>query len=197
MGLATSGRRDDPFDKLATDGFAFDGQEVRIVDEAGDPVPSGVEGDLQYRGSEVFAGYAQGRQLTESCWRDGWFDTGDRAIMDPEGYISISGRTKDIVIRGGENIPVKEVEDVLMRHPAVANCAVVGKPHERLGEISCAVILTTDSVPTLDELTAFLDEQKVTRQFWPEALLVVDEFPMTASGKIQKYRLRQQVEQAI
>ncbi len=190
MGLATSGRRSDPFDKLATDGIAMKNNEVRVVDDDGTPVANGEEGDLQYCGSLAFAGYAQGRELTESCWRDGWFDTGDRAIMDDEGYISISGRTKDIVIRGGENIPVKEVEDVLIRHPAIINCAIVGKPHDRLGEVSCAVVLTDGSQPSLEELTAYLDEQKVTRQFWPEALRVVDEFPLTPSGKIQKYKLR-------
>ncbi|MFT7601066.1 MAG: cyclohexanecarboxylate-CoA ligase [Acidimicrobiales bacterium] len=190
MGLATSGRRDDPFEKLATDGFGFPDSEVRVVDDDGQPVSAGEEGDLQYRGSLSFVGYAQGRELSESCWRDGWFDTGDRAIVDNDGYIKISGRTKDIVIRGGENIPVKEVEDVLIRHPSVVNCAIVGKPHDRLGEVSCAVILATGKAPNLAELTVFLEEQKVTRQFWPEALRVVDEFPMTPSGKIQKYKLR-------
>ena len=153
-----------------------------------------LQGDLQFRGSLAFVGYIQGRELTESCWRDGWFDTGDRAIKVADGYISISGRTKDIVIRGGENVPVKEVEDVLLRHPGVANVAVIAQPDERLGEIGCAVIVAVGEPPTLADLTAFLAEQKVTPQFWPEALRVVDEFPMTPSGKIQKYRLRQLVE---
>ncbi len=192
--LSTTGRRDDSFDKRATDGSALPGNEVRVVDESGDPVGVGIEGDLQFRGSLAFVGYIQGRELTESCWRDGWFDTGDRAIKDADGYISISGRTKDIVIRGGENVPVKEVEDVLLRHPGVANVAVIAQPDERLGEIGCAVIVAVGAPPTLADLTAFLAEQKVTPQFWPEALRVVDEFPMTPSGKIQKYRLRQLVE---
>ena len=192
-GLTTTGRRDDPFEKLATDGSAVDGNEVRVVDEDGTPVAAGIEGDLQVRGSEAFVGYIQGRELSESCWRDGWFDTGDRALMDADGYISISGRTKDLVIRGGENIPVKEVEDVLLRHPAVSGVAVIAKPHDRLGEIGCAVIVANGAAPTLADLTAFLDQQQVTRQFWPEALQVIDEFPMTPSGKIQKFRLRQLV----
>ncbi len=192
-GLSTTGRRDDPFAKLATDGQALDGNEVRVVDPDGRPVAAGVEGDLQFRGSEAFVGYLQGRELTESCWRDGWFDTGDRAVMDDDGYISISGRTKDLVIRGGENVPVKEVEDVLLRHPSIAGVAVIAKPHDRLGEIGCAVVIAADGRPDLGELTSFLDAQGVTRQFWPEELIVVDEFPMTPSGKIQKYLLRQQV----
>lgn len=192
-GLTTTGHRTDSFAKRTTDGVAVAGNEVRVVDPDGLEVARGTEGDLQVRGSEAFVGYVQGRELTESCWRDGWFDTGDRAVMDPDGYISISGRTKDIVIRGGENIPVKEVEDVLLRHPGVTGVAVIAKPHDRLGEIGCAVITAGGQTPTLPELTAFLDEQKVTRQFWPEALVVVDDFPMTPSGKIQKFRLRQLV----
>ena len=115
---------------------------------------------------------------------------GDRAIIDTDGYVSISGRTKDIVIRGGENIPVKEVEDVLLRHPNVANVAVVAQLHERLGEVGCAVILADGDPPTLADLITFLDEQNVTKQFWPEDLRVVDQFPMTPSGKVQKYHLR-------
>lgn len=190
-GLSTTGHRDDTFEKRATDGSALPGQEVRVIDEDANVVAPGTEGDLQFRGSETFVGYIQGRELSESCWRDGWFDTGDRATIDGDGYISISGRTKDIVIRGGENIPVKEVEDVLLRHPSVTNVAVIAKPHDRLGEISCAVIIATGQAPTLADLTSFLDEQNVTRQFWPEDLRVVDAFPMTPSGKIQKYRLRE------
>ena len=152
--------RDDAFAKLSTDGVALAGNEARVVDEDGTAVETGIEGDLQFRGSLTFIGYIQGRELTESCFRDGWFDTGDRAIIDTDGYISISGRTKDIVIRGGENIPVKEVEDVLLRHPNVANVAVVAQLHERLGEVGCAVILADGDPPTLADLITFLDEQK-------------------------------------
>jgi cyclohexanecarboxylate-CoA ligase len=194
--LTTTGHRDDPFEKRATDGAALRGNEVRVVDEEGRVVPAGEEGDLQFRGSLGFIGYLQGRALTESCFTDdGWFETGDRATMDAEGYIKISGRTKDIIIRGGENIPVKEVEDVLLRHPAVGGVALIAKPHDRLGEVGCAVITVAGSAPTpgLEELTAFLDEQGVTKQFWPEDLVVVDAFPMTPSGKVQKYQLRNQV----
>ncbi|MGY9081948.1 MAG: AMP-binding protein [Acidimicrobiales bacterium] len=189
-GLSTIGQRHDTFDKLSTDGLILPENEVRVVDEAGTPVHAGIEGDLQFRGSEAFVGYVQGRELTESCFRDGWFDTGDRAILDDDGYLSISGRTKDIIIRGGENIPVKEVEDVLLRHPNVTNVAIIAKPHDRLGEVGCVVVLPHGDAPTLIELTRFLDEHQVTKQFWPEDLIVVDEFPMTPSGKIQKFQLR-------
>ena len=188
-GLLTVGRPSDPFERRLTDGGSLPGNEVRVIDEAGSPVV-GEEGDLQCRGSLLSVGYAQGRELTESCWTDGWFDTGDRAVMDDQGYIKISGRTKDLVIRGGENIPVKEVEDVLLRHPSVSGVAIVGKPHERLGEIGCAFVVPVGKAPTLAELTEFLAEHDVTRQFWPEELVAVDDFPMTPSGKVQKYKLR-------
>lgn len=189
-GLLTVGRPSDPLERRLTDGRAVDDNEVRVIDEAGEPV-TGAEGDLQCRGSALFAGYMAGREFTSQHWTDGWFDTGDRAIMDADGYISIAGRTKDLVIRGGENVPVKEVEDVLMRHPAVGVAAIVAKPHERLGEIGCAFVQPVGEPPTLAELTEFLDAQNVTRQFWPEELVITDEFPMTPSGKIQKYRLRE------
>ncbi|MGH1488338.1 MAG: AMP-binding protein [Acidimicrobiales bacterium] len=198
--LSTIGRRDDEFARRATDGSGLPGNDVRVVDEAGDPVAAGIEGDLQFRGSLTFIGYIQGRELSDSCFRDGWFDTGDRATMDDQGYISISGRTKDIIIRGGENVPVKDIEDVLLRHGSVGGVALIAQPHDRLGEIGCVVITVSDQAagktPTLAELTDFLDQQGVTKQFWPEALEVVETFPMTPSGKIQKFQLRKQIEAA-
>ena len=194
-GLLTVGMPDDPLERRVTDGRAVRDNEVRVVDEAGAPV-LGAEGDLQCQGTSLFAGYMAGREFTAQHWTGGWFDTGDRAIMDADGYISIAGRSKDLVIRGGENVPVKEIEDVLMRHRAVGVAAIVAKPHERLGEIGCAFVQAVGEAPTLADLTAFLDEQQVTRQFWPEDLVIVDEFPMTPSGKIQKYRLRERFDEA-
>ncbi|MCP4087008.1 MAG: AMP-binding protein [Actinomycetia bacterium] len=189
--LFTTGRVDDSFEKRLTDGRPPAGCEVRVVDGKGAVTDIGVEGDLEARGSLMFVGYIQGRELTDSCHdAEGWFDTGDRAFMDADGYIRISGRTKDIVIRGGENVPVKEVEDTLMRHPSVANVAIVAKPHDRLGEIGLAFVIPSGDAPTLAELADFLAEQDVTKQFWPEELVIVDEFPMTPSGKVQKFKLR-------
>jgi cyclohexanecarboxylate-CoA ligase len=189
-GLLTVGRPSDPFELRITDGIALPGNEVRVIDEDGAAV-TGVEGDLQFRGSLGFVGYKQGRALTESVTTaDGWIDTGDRAIHLDSGHIQISGRTKDLVIRGGENVPVKEVEDVLLRHPAIENVAIVAQPHERLGEIGCAFVIASGEAPSLADLTDFLANTGMTRQFWPEALVVVDEFPMTPSGKVQKYKLR-------
>jgi cyclohexanecarboxylate-CoA ligase len=189
----TSVLPEDPPEKiLITDGRPYPGMEVTVLDAEGAPLPPGTDGDLYARGAFTFAGYVQGRRFTEQCFTpDGWFATGDRARMDADGFIRISGRTKDLVIRGGENVPVKEIEDVLIRHPAVRNVAVVGMPDPRLGEVGCAcVILEPGATLALDNLRTFLAEQQVTRQFWPERLVVLDAFPMTPSGKIQKYQLR-------
>ncbi len=190
-GLLTAGRPSDSLTSRLTDGTPFAGNEVRVVTEQSEAV-LGVEGDLQCRGSLLFAGYVQGRELTEGSWDGSWFKTGDRAVMNDDGSIRITGRSKDIIIRGGENIPVKEVEDLLLRHPQVLGVAIVGKPDERLGETGCAFVIAADKSPTLDALTEFLEVEGVTRQFWPEDLVVVEEFPMTPSGKVQKYKLREE-----
>ena len=190
-GLLTAGRPSDSLTSRLTDGTPFAGNEVRVVTEQSEAV-LGVEGDLQCRGSLLFAGYVQGRELTEGSWDGSWFKTGDRAVMNDDGSIRITGRSKDIIIRGGENIPVKEVEDLLLRHPQVLGVAIVGKPDERLGETGCAFVIAADKSPTLDALTEFLEVEGVTRQFWPEDLVLVEEFPMTPSGKVQKYKLREE-----
>ncbi len=184
----------EPPDRIvSTDGRPYPGMEVTVRDANGADLPPGQEGDLYARGPFTFAGYIQGRRFTEQYFTpDGWFSTGDRAVMDTDGYIRISGRTKDIIIRGGENVPVKEIEDVLMRHPKIRNVALVGAPDPRLGEIGCAcVIPEPGETLTMDDLRAFLAEQQVTPQFWPERLELMDEFPMTPSGKVQKFRLRE------
>ena len=189
---------DDPPEKIVTtDGRPYPGMEVTVRDAEGRMLPPGEEGDLYARGAFTFAGYVQGRRFTEQFFdAEGWFSTGDRARMDADGYIRISGRTKDIIIRGGENVPVKEIEDVLLRHPKVRNVALVAAPDPRLGEIGCACIVPEPGERlTLDELRAHLSEQQVTRQFWPERVELVDEFPMTPSGKVQKFRLREMVQE--
>ena len=123
---------------------------------------------------------------------DGWFDSGDLAYMDKDGYIRISGRVKDILIRGGENVPVVEIENLLYKHPAVSAVAVVGFPDARLGERGCAFIVPrSGSTIDLTAVQAYLGEARMAKQFWPERIEIVGELPRTASGKIQKFRLRE------
>jgi cyclohexanecarboxylate-CoA ligase len=185
-------RKSDPQDKVfSTDGRALPGDEVRVVDERKRPVPTDTVGHLQARGITQFVGYLKKPELN-STDAGGWFDTGDLARMDKDGYIRIVGRTKDVIIRGGENIPVAEVENLIYRHPKVAECAVVAMPDERLGERACAFVITKSSVPfELRELTQFLAEQGMAKQYWPERLELLPDMPRTPSGKIQKFRLRE------
>jgi cyclohexanecarboxylate-CoA ligase len=175
----------------STDGRPQDGMEVRIVDFGGNPLPAGESGRLLVRGSQMFKGYYKRPDL-EAFDAEGWFDSGDLAYMDREGYIRISGRVKDILIRGGENVPVVEIENLLYKHPAVAAVAVVGYPDSRLGERGCAFIVARPgSTIDLTAVQDYLRDAKMAKQFWPERVEVVAELPRTASGKIQKFRLKE------
>jgi len=176
---------------LESDGCTLEGEEARIVDESGREVPRGVEGSLQIRGAALFVGYLKRPELY-SLDPDGWFDTGDLARMDDEGYIRICGRKKDIVIRGGENIPVIEVESAVYRMPAVADAAIVAMPDPRLVERACLfVTLRPGGRLTLEELRRHLAVEGIAKHFWPERLEIIDEMPRTPTGKIQKFVLRE------
>ena len=124
--------------------------------------------------------------------REGWYHTGDIGLLDSEGYLSITDRISDVIIRGGENISAAEVEEVLMTLPGVAEVAVVAAPDDRMGEHAAAFLRMVDgaAAPDLPELRHHLENAGVARQKWPEELQPVDEFPRTSSGKIQKYVLR-------
>jgi acyl-CoA synthetase (AMP-forming)/AMP-acid ligase II len=194
VGPVTTTYKDDPLERATTtDGRTYPQMELAVRDPNGRDCTAGQEGDLYTRGAFGFAGYVQGRRFTDQFFTpDGWFITGDRGVMDAAGYIRITGRSKDIIIRGGENIPVKEIEDVLVQHPKIRSVALVGLPDPRLGEIGCACIIQEpDETPTLEDLRKFLAAQQVTQQFWPERLQLMDAFPTTPSGKIQKFQLRQ------
>jgi cyclohexanecarboxylate-CoA ligase len=195
-GAVTTTRPEDPEEKTTnTDGLALPGMELRVIDAGGQVVPPGEEGYLQVRGCSNFVGYLKRPELDPKD-PDGWFDTGDLARMDEAGYIRIAGRAKDIIIRGGENIPVVEVEGLLFKHPAVAVAAIVGYPDERLGERACAfVALREGQSLSFDEMCAYLADQKMARQYIPERLEIVPDLPRTPSGKIQKFRLREAVKQ--
>ena len=192
VGLATCCRPGDRPEKIfGSDGHALEGSDVQVVDRAGAVAAIGTEGLLKTRGSALFVGYLKRPQLYDLD-DDGWFDTGDLARIDGDGYIRISGRSKDIMIRGGENIPVVEVEAVLFRHPAVQDVAIVGVPDNRLGERGCAYVqLKPDATLDFGEMINYLEAEKMARQYLPEFLEIVDEFPRTPSGKIQKFVLRE------
>ncbi len=199
-GLVTCNGLDDPEEKVfGTDGAPLRGMELSVVDGDGAPVAEGVEGDLLVRGPFQFVGYYKRPQFTaDGHTKDGWFRTGDRAVLDGDGYVSITGRSKDIIIRGGENIPVVEVENLLYAHPKIAGVAIVAMADPRLVERCCAVVIPREGESlTLGEITTYLEGQQLARHKFPERLEIVSEFPMTPSGKIQKYRLRQLVAERI
>jgi len=174
-----------------TDGRALDGVGIRIVDFDGKSLPVGQTGRLLVRGAQMSLGYYK-RPDIATYDAEGWFDTGDLAYMDGEGYIRINGRTKDVLIRGGENVPVVEIEALLYKHPAVAMAAIVGYPDERLGERACAFLeLRPGAALDLAGVQAYMAECKVAKQYWPERVEVLTAVPRTPSGKIQKFILKE------
>jgi cyclohexanecarboxylate-CoA ligase len=163
------------------------------VGEDGRPVAAGRTGALQIRGPGLFLGYLQRPDATSAdISADQWFSTGDTARLTEEGYVILEGRTKDIVIRGGENIPVVAVESLLFQHPEIVEASVVGLPDPRLGERACAVVVPAgDAGLTLDRVCDYLLEQGLSKHFLPERLELVPALPKTPSGKIRKVELRE------
>lgn len=182
---------DDDERSFSTDGCPLPGVEVKVVDGDDKTLPVGEIGKLMLRSCSNFGGYLHRPHLNGTD-ADDWFDTGDLARIDAQGYIRITGRSKDVIIRGGENIPVVEIESLLYRHPAIAMAAIVAYPDERLGERACAVVVTKPG-QTIDlpEVVEYLKAQKVAVQYIPERLVVTDAMPATPSGKIQKFKLRE------
>ena len=177
---------------VSSDGRAVDGVEVLIADENLEPMPPNTTGRLYFRGAQQFIGYYKKPGL-DGRGPDGWFDTGDLAYMDSDGYIRIDGRTKDVIIRGGENVPVVEIESILYRHPRVTEAAIVGYPDKRMGERGCAfVVLKEGEGFSMEELRDWMGQSGAAKQYWPEAVEVIEAMPRTATGKIQKFVLRDQ-----
>jgi cyclohexanecarboxylate-CoA ligase len=160
-------------------------------------VAAGQVGELLVSGPECFMGYLDSTLDVEAFTPDGYFRTGDLAIEDRDGYITIQGRQKDIIIRNGENISAKEVEDLIYQHPSVREVAIVAMPDAQVGERACAyVVLQEGRHLTLADLTAYLEQCRIARQKFPERLEIwPDELPKTASGKVQKFRLREDIRQ--
>jgi acyl-CoA synthetase (AMP-forming)/AMP-acid ligase II len=184
---------DDPGRSVTSDGRALPCQEVRIVDGQGDEVPRGQEGDIAYRGAMNSLEYInQPEETADMFTADGFSRSGDLGVMDDEGYVRVTGRLKDIVIRGGLNISVRQVEDLLTAHSAVGETAVVGMPDETMGErVCCYLVPASGAGPlTLEEIKDYLLGEGLAVQKVPERLEIVDSLPATATGKIQKHLLR-------
>lgn len=193
--ITTTGPDDPPARRIDSEGRPIGAAEIRLVDDDGHDVAAGREGEVLARGPECFLGYRDATLDAEAFTDDGWLRTGDLAVVDDGGFLRITGRKKDVIIRKGENISAREIEDLLASHPAVAEVAVVGVPDAVAGEIACAAIRLRagTAAPTLAELTAHLLAQGLSKRKLPERLAVVDAFPRTASGKIVKRTLRERL----
>ncbi|EFO2223018.1 medium-chain fatty-acid--CoA ligase [Escherichia coli] len=188
---------DDPLSRfMHTDGYAAAGVEIKVVDDARKTLPPGYEGEEASRGPNVFMGYFDEPELTARALdEEGWYYSGDLCLMDEAGYIKITGRKKDIIVRGGENISSREVEDILLQHPKIHDACVIAMPDERLGERSCAyvVLKAPHHSLSLEEVVAFFSRKRVAKYKYPEHIVVIEKLPRTASGKIQKFLLRKDI----
>jgi cyclohexanecarboxylate-CoA ligase len=188
--ITSSAGPDEPDDRRAeTDGRPVGANEVRIRGEAGG------EGEIEARGPELFLGYRDPALDADAFTPDGWFRTGDLGVVDADGYLTVTGRLKDVIVRSGEKLSARELEDLLGDHPKVAAVAVVAVPDPGTGERACACVVARDpsDPPELAELGKLLLARGLSRRKLPEQLAVVDELPMTASGKVDKRALRDRV----
>jgi cyclohexanecarboxylate-CoA ligase len=186
---------EDPDRAWSTDGRALEGITLRIVDDAGEELAAGEEGNFEVLTPTMFEGYLNRPELTaDAVTDDGYYRTGDLARIDADGYLKITGRVKDVINRGGEKVPVVEVEQVLYTHPAVREVAIVAMPDERLGERACAfVVLKPGGELDFEKMQQYLDAQRVSKPYWPERLEIIERLPYTPSGKIQKFVLRDKI----
>ncbi|MFF3745766.1 3-phosphoshikimate 1-carboxyvinyltransferase [Streptomyces kronopolitis] len=189
---ALSTPTDTPERRWGTDGRVLDGVRLRVTDERGEVLEPGAEGNFEILSQTTFEGYLDRPDLTaEAFTPDGWFRTGDLAVLDESGYVRITGRIKDVINRGGEKIPVGEMEQLLFRHPAVDDVAIVAMPDERLGERACAfVVLKDGALLGFEEMCRYLDGHQAAKQYWPERLQLVPDLPRNPIGKVQKFELR-------
>ena len=194
--VITWNRADSPLDKrVDTDGLAMPHVELEIRDDDDLVVSPGTAGEIHVRGPEVCVGLFDDPERTARVFtHDGWLRSGDLGVLDDDGYLTIVGRKKEIIIRGGMNIAPREIEDLLCEMPAVRAAAVIGLPDERLGEIVCACVVTDEQVAvTLDDVVLFLRSRDLATYKLPQAIRLIDAIPMTASGKLRKAALREQI----
>jgi cyclohexanecarboxylate-CoA ligase len=187
---------DDPVDlRLGSDGRAIGPAEMRIVGANGLLAPAAEEGEIWARSPEVFAGYRNPALDRDAFDAEGWFRTGDLGRVDEAGFLRVTGRLKDVIIRGGENVSVKEIEDLLSAHPAIADVAVVGMYDQLLGERVCAFVAPRRGATLgFAEMVAYLEGLQIARQKIPERLEVRARLPKTASGKVRKSALREELD---
>ena len=191
--IAALGAVDDADEKLAhTEGRATRGVDIKIAAEDGRRLPAGEEGEIRLKGPQQLLGYVDPELDAEALDADGYLRSGDLGKLDAEGHLIVTGRLKDVIVRKGENISAKQIEDELFTHPRIQDAAVIGLPDEAAGEIVCAVIALEPGAtsPTLEELSQFLTEKGLPRQRHPERIEIVDSLPRNASGKIPKKALR-------
>ena len=190
--MITTGTPRDSLDQRAgTDGRLTPGNEIRLLDDDDQEVSVGMDGEIVSRGPELFVGYTDTALDAESFLPGGWFRTGDIGRIDADGFLTITDRKKDVIIRGGENIASKEVEDLLAMHPSVVEAAAVGQADDRYGErVAVFVQLREGQTLDLDEVRRHFAELGAARQKAPEHLEFVDEFPRSLSGKVRKVELR-------
>jgi len=184
----------DPDDKLAnTEGAHTPGVDIRVVTLEGKPAGAGEEGEIRVKGPQLFRGYLDSSLDADAFDDDGYFRTGDLGNLDADGFITITGRLKDVIIRKGENISAKEIEDLLYAHPKVADVAVIGLPDPKSGERACAVVACKPGGEPLTflEMSEFLREKQLRVQAIPEQLELIDAVPRNPSGKILKHKLRE------
>jgi acyl-coenzyme A synthetase/AMP-(fatty) acid ligase len=193
----TSGLPEDPLEKrIRTEGRCFPGNRVRILDDDGNDVPAGVDGEIATAGPERFIGYKDAARNADAFTADGWFLTGDIGNLDAEGYLTITDRKKDIIIRGGENISSREVEECLQHHPAVVEAAAVAMADARLGEKVCVfVALRPGHSLALTTVVEHFAQRGMAKQKTPERIVEIEALPRNATGKVLKEVLRQRLKQ--
>jgi non-ribosomal peptide synthetase component E (peptide arylation enzyme) len=189
--VTSSGPGDPLHVRAMTDGPCLPNNRVRIVDDDGRDVRLGTQGEIATLGPELFVGYREASMNEDAFLPGGWFRTGDLGLLDTDGNLTVTDRKKDIIIRGGENISAKEVEDILARHPSVLDTAVVAMPDPRLGERVCAfVVLREGRELGMEDIRAHFADAGVAKQKTPERIEAIDELPRTSTGKVQKNELR-------
>lgn len=195
--VATTTSIDDPEEKRRTVGRVAEGQELRIVRGDGDPAQPGEPGEIWWRGANGGFGYLNMPEATREVWdENGWYHSGDIGVLDADGYLSITGRRKDMIIRGGRNINPRQIEEILVQHPDVIDAAVIPVGHDVLGEIACAVVIPASplSKPSLQELNQYILSKGLAVWCQPEKLVLIDDFPRNAGGKVDKPALIARIE---